>query len=256
MREEGRTRPAETRIEPLAEERVTYGKLLEWALVEPDLDHVRSTRRVGSPDHRDSSARCCGCSISTTRELLAEQTRFNVNLVPLRALAGGAAGRARAGQQPRTGAHPVNVHQLLSGAGPYDAITTEAAGLPLALPRLGLERLRPRGPHRPRPERRDHRWQRLEPGHGDVLLIHHSAGAPRLDELLALPNPKLLLYHNITPAAWLWDHAPLVATHCAIGHEQLAELLAVVGRRGSRLGVQRRRAARAGGAEHRRSSRC
>jgi glycosyltransferase involved in cell wall biosynthesis len=62
----------------------------------------------------------------------------------------------------------------------------------------------------------------------DVLLIHHSAGTPRLHELLALPNPKLLLYHNVTPASWLWEHAPLVGVQCAIGREQLPELVRAV----------------------------
>jgi len=122
----------------------------------------------------------------------------------------------------------MNVHQVLSGAGPHDAITTEALvfrshfrswgwgggdhaaritpGLNGSITQLG--RLRPRG--------------------DDVLLIHHSAGAPRLHELLALPNPKLLLYHNVTPASLLWEHAPLVAVQCAIGREQLPELVRAV----------------------------
>jgi glycosyltransferase involved in cell wall biosynthesis len=48
---------------------------------------------------------------------------------------------------------------------------------------------------------------------------------PRLQDLLDLPNPKLLLYHNVTPPAWLWEHAPLVAVQCAIGREQLPALV-------------------------------
>lgn len=119
----------------------------------------------------------------------------------------------------------MNVHQILSGAGPHDAITTEAG--------LFRDRFRSWG------------WggtdhaARIAPGlngaiaplHAlaaaadDVLLIHHSAGMPRIEELLALPNPKLLLYHNVTPAAWLWEHAPLVAVQCAIGREQLPALI-------------------------------
>ncbi|MBV9310827.1 MAG: glycosyltransferase family 4 protein, partial [Solirubrobacterales bacterium] len=62
----------------------------------------------------------------------------------------------------------------------------------------------------------------------DVLLLHHSAGAPRLTQLLALPNPKLLLYHNVTPPSWLWDHAPLVAVKCAVGRDQLPQLVRAV----------------------------
>jgi glycosyltransferase involved in cell wall biosynthesis len=45
---------------------------------------------------------------------------------------------------------------------------------------------------------------------------------------LALPNPKLLLYHNVTPPSWLWEHAPVVAVHCALGRAQLPELIRAV----------------------------
>lgn len=59
---------------------ITTGKLFEWALIDPDLRNVRSTRRWGA-------------SITVLKhvlvkllaqyhgELIAEQTRFNVNLV-------------------------------------------------------------------------------------------------------------------------------------------------------------------------------
>ena len=57
------------------------------------------------------------------------------------------------------------------------------------------------------------------------MLLHHSASTPGLTELLARPNRKLLLYHNVTPALWLWDDAPVVAAHCALGREQLPELV-------------------------------
>jgi L-malate glycosyltransferase len=119
----------------------------------------------------------------------------------------------------------MNVHQILSGAGPHDAITTEA----------GLFRARFRewgwggGDHAariaPGLNRSIYPLVGLAAERDDVLLIHHSAGMPRLEELLALPNRKLLLYHNVTPAAWLWEHAPLVAVQCAIGREQLPALV-------------------------------
>ncbi len=122
----------------------------------------------------------------------------------------------------------MNVHQLLSGAGPFDAITTETLVFRSHFRRWGwggsdfAARIAPGLGARITP------LHELMPDPQDVLLLHHSAGAPRLAELLALPNPKLLLYHNITPASWLWDHAPLVAVHCAIGREQLPELVDAV----------------------------
>jgi L-malate glycosyltransferase len=119
----------------------------------------------------------------------------------------------------------MNVHQLLSGAGPHDAITTEALAFRSYFRSWGWGG-------------RDHAG-RIVPGCNgsivplaelraapdDVLLLHHSARTPALRDLLALPNPKLLLYHNVTPAEWLWDQAPLVAVQCAIGREQLPELV-------------------------------
>lgn len=80
MRAAGEYPVAETLIPPLAEERVTYRELLEWSLVEPDLDHVRSTRRWGAP--------ITGVKRLLLRllyqyhsQLVAEQARFNMNLV-------------------------------------------------------------------------------------------------------------------------------------------------------------------------------
>jgi L-malate glycosyltransferase len=119
----------------------------------------------------------------------------------------------------------VNVHQVLSGAGPHDAITSEALAFRARFREWGW------GGHdyaalvAPAVGRSVSRLTRLRPRRDDVLLLHHSAGAPQLRDLLALPNPKLLLYHNVTPPSWLWDHAPLVAVKCAVGREQLPELV-------------------------------
>ena len=44
--------------------------------------------------------------------------------------------------------------------------------------------------------------------------------------MLELPNRKLLLSHNITPARWFWDHDPQAAVVCALGRKQLPEFAA------------------------------
>ncbi len=119
----------------------------------------------------------------------------------------------------------MNIHQLLSGAGPHDAITNEAIVFRSYFQRWGwggsdhAVRIAPgvNGAIRPA--------SAFSCAPDDVLLLHHSAGYPRLRELLTLPNPKLLLYHNLTPPAWLWAEAPVVAAHCAIGHDQLPDLV-------------------------------
>jgi glycosyltransferase involved in cell wall biosynthesis len=117
----------------------------------------------------------------------------------------------------------VNVHQLLSGAGPVDAVTTQAlafrrlftewgwGGSDAAVhldPRVNGSFLAPRD---------------LRAGDDDVLLFHYSAYAPRLRPWLGRPNRKLLVYHNVTPARYLWGYEPVVAIHCAVGRSQLPD---------------------------------
>jgi glycosyltransferase involved in cell wall biosynthesis len=120
------------------------------------------------------------------------------------------------------------VRQLLSGAGPHDAVTTEARQFRSWFRRWGWGGSDHAARIAPGTNRAIASLGRLRPGAEDVLLIHHSAGMPGIEAVLSLPNPKLLLYHNVTPPDWLWEHAPLVALHCAIGREQLPSVLARV----------------------------
>jgi glycosyltransferase involved in cell wall biosynthesis len=114
---------------------------------------------------------------------------------------------------------------VLSGAGPVDAVSRQAlafrerfsawgwGGRDVAAfidPRAnGFQPLRA-----------------LDPAPDDRLLIHYSAYAPRLRGVLDLPNRKLLLSHNVTPARWLWDHDPPIALQCELGRRQLPEYAA------------------------------
>jgi L-malate glycosyltransferase len=121
----------------------------------------------------------------------------------------------------------MNVHQLLSSASEHDAVTNEAIEFRKLFGRWGwggrdVAARIGRGSSRIEP------IESLDAERNDVLLLHHSASMPNLDSLLALPNPKLLLYHNITPADHLWEHAPLIAGHCALGRSQLPELVRTV----------------------------
>jgi glycosyltransferase involved in cell wall biosynthesis len=61
----------------------------------------------------------------------------------------------------------------------------------------------------------------LQPAADDLLLFHYSAYAPKLEPLLDWPQRKLLVYHNVTPAEWLWEWQPHVATLCALGRDHL-----------------------------------
>ena len=120
----------------------------------------------------------------------------------------------------------MNVHQVLSGAGPVDAVTNQAlrwrarfsgwgwGGGDVAVhidPRMD-GRVRPLGALRPAP--------------GDVVLLHFSAYAPKLASVLDGPARTLLLSHNVTPARWFWDQEPQVAVQCALGRRQLPEFAA------------------------------
>ena len=60
------------------------------------------------------------------------------------------------------------------------------------------------------------------PRHEDyVLIVRHSMGYDRFDQILTLPAPKILLYHNITPPELLARH-PYFARYAKLGREQLA----------------------------------
>jgi glycosyltransferase involved in cell wall biosynthesis len=115
------------------------------------------------------------------------------------------------------------VHQLLGGAGPYDAITNQALAWRRILDgwgRAGEVAADSRDPA-VGPAVRDAAGleSRLQPD--DVLVLHYSAHAPALEAALALPQRKLLVYHNITPARYLWEHEPYVALACAVGRDRL-----------------------------------
>jgi glycosyltransferase involved in cell wall biosynthesis len=116
------------------------------------------------------------------------------------------------------------VHQLLSGAGPRDAVTTEALAFRARFRAWGWEG----GDHAARyvPGLVDGfaSAARLRPRPDEVVIVHHSAGWPRLSDVLSLPGAKLLRYHNVTPARWLWNDAPVVAAQCAVGRQQLPPL--------------------------------
>ncbi len=120
------------------------------------------------------------------------------------------------------------VHQVLSGAGPYDAVTTQALAFRALFRGWGwgghdvAAEIDPRIGDRVAPLRS------LDVRDGDVLLVHYSAYAPKLRGVLELPQRKLLISHNITPARWFWDHDPQAGVVCALGRKQLPQFAAAV----------------------------
>ncbi|HMK80983.1 MAG TPA: glycosyltransferase [Xanthobacteraceae bacterium] len=62
------------------------------------------------------------------------------------------------------------------------------------------------------------------PWHDDyVLIVRHSIGHDLLDQIIALPAPKILIYHNITPPELFADN-PGMQHYLELGRRQLALL--------------------------------
>ena len=122
----------------------------------------------------------------------------------------------------------MKVHQLLSGAGPVDAVTNQARAYRRLFDRWGWGG----GDHAvyvdPRAGGDFAPLEKLAPECDDVLLFHYSAYAPRLAAQLDRPQRKLLVSHNITPARWFWEYEPMTAVQCTIGREQLPRFAAGV----------------------------
>jgi glycosyltransferase involved in cell wall biosynthesis len=115
------------------------------------------------------------------------------------------------------------VHQVLSGAGPVDAVTSQARAFRRLFRAWGWAG----GDHAVWIDRRldgdIRQFKALKAQPDDVVLMHYSAYAPKLRALLDWQNPKLMLYHNVTPARWFWRYEPTVAVHCSLGRRQLPE---------------------------------
>ena len=115
------------------------------------------------------------------------------------------------------------VHQLLSGAGPHDAVTGQARAYRALFSRWGWGGEDVAASVDPRVNGEVRPLASLRPADDDVLVLHFSAYAPRLRAALDLPGPKLLISHNVTPARWLWRYDPGSAVQCAVGRAQLPE---------------------------------
>ena len=80
MREAGAYPVGESRAAAEADEQVSAVQLLEWALIEPDLRHVRSERRLGAPITAVKRL-LLRLLAQYHGEVLGEQARFNAGLL-------------------------------------------------------------------------------------------------------------------------------------------------------------------------------
>lgn len=112
------------------------------------------------------------------------------------------------------------IHQVISAAGPYDAVTRQALRYRDLFETWGMAG----GVHAAVIEPRATGiapLAKLDPARDDLLLFHYSAYAPKLERLLEMPQRKLLVYHNVTPARYLWPHHPHTAVLCELGRDRL-----------------------------------
>jgi glycosyltransferase involved in cell wall biosynthesis len=122
----------------------------------------------------------------------------------------------------------MEIHQLLPGLHPNDAISNDA---------LALRRLLRSWGHRSQiyavdrapalaSECEDYR---SFPGSENGLAVYHySLGCAELTDLFRkLPGRRLLLYHNITPPHYLEPYNPPLARACLAGRAALGELTAL-----------------------------
>lgn len=111
------------------------------------------------------------------------------------------------------------IHQFHSGATPGDAITNQMFVLQNELRSMGFVSNIYAEHFDGELANSIHHIDSLVPTSTELILIHHSMGHRRLDQLLALPNPIITVYHNITPAQELTDVGYKHFSH--IGRNQL-----------------------------------
>lgn len=119
----------------------------------------------------------------------------------------------------------MRVHQLTGAAGPFDAVTGQALAYRELLARSGM----PGGVHAvhvaPGMLGQVEPLERLRAAPDDLLVVHYSGYLPGMKAVLELPQRKLLVYHNITPARYFWSSEPRVAVSCEQGRDLLPEFV-------------------------------
>jgi glycosyltransferase involved in cell wall biosynthesis len=120
----------------------------------------------------------------------------------------------------------MRVHQVTGAAGSYDAVTEQMVAYSSLLEEWGLAG----GTHAtivaPGSPRGIASLDRLRPAADDLLLIHYAGYVPGMRPLLDLPQRKLLVYHNVTPARYFWRVEPRVALTCQLGRRHLPRWIA------------------------------
>jgi L-malate glycosyltransferase len=121
----------------------------------------------------------------------------------------------------------VIVHQLLCAAGPVDAVTNQGLAWRRVFSSWGWGGSDFAEVLAPGMDRRAVRpLKEFDPAPPDSVVVHYSGYSPRVDRLLDLPNPSLVISHNITPARYFWAHEPVEGVRCSLAPAQLASMAA------------------------------
>ena len=120
---------------------------------------------------------------------------------------------------------PVRVDQVIPSLASRDAIGVHTVHLRDGLRAAGVDSDIYYGSHTPDVEHEGRSVTELgRSGRDRWLLYQASIGSPVYDIVAARAEPKLVNYHNITPAELLRDWEPAVAYEAALGRTQLARL--------------------------------
>jgi glycosyltransferase involved in cell wall biosynthesis len=114
------------------------------------------------------------------------------------------------------------VHQLVASFAPRDATGNHTVQVQKVLRELGYESEIYVADARPEVRRQTRPYQEY-PG-GGWLLYQLSTGSRVADWLVSRPEPKIVNYHNITPASFFAPWEPHVGVELDAGRRQLREL--------------------------------
>ena len=112
------------------------------------------------------------------------------------------------------------IHQYHYAARPKDAVTNHMRLIRKALAEVGIGGEIFAHDVKPRGSSSINRFDAERVGAGDLLLLHHSHGNPKLDLVLKANVQKALVYHNVTPPEY-FSYDPHMANLCRLGREQL-----------------------------------
>ena len=118
----------------------------------------------------------------------------------------------------------MQLHQILAGASPHDAITDHALQLQVWLRELGYASEIYAGHIETGFQTNIQPLSRYRDQGETFLIYHHSLGSDVVDMVLQLGKQIMLIYHNVTPPEFFVTSDPAKAAASRRGLAQLAQL--------------------------------